>query len=650
VQIADKIHPIVFFLMILAIMILALVLIFSNNATAQTLHNRTVYEIVKQTSGSDENAQIEVGDAPSAIAVDDFFLGTVYVANFDSDSVSVISRENNTKIGEDIRVGESPAAIDVNYYSAINETIDTRVYVANYDSDSVSVISVENNTRIKDIPVGVGPIAIDIDDIENRVYVANFDSNRVSVIDPSTNTKIGEDIRVGVGPADIDVNPNSGMVYVANKGSDSVSVIDPSTNTKIGEDIRVGVGPIAIDISRNSGMVYVANYDSDSVSVIDPSTNTKIGEDIPVGESPAAIGIGTVSFNMNNTQLSDTIVYVANYDSDSVSVIDPSTNTKIGEDIRVGDSPVAIGIDHAYTIVYVANYDSDSVSVIDGITNKVVAGVTFNVNPFNSGYIVCEDLSTPSEDDLADPSPTGQYIYVYSGSQCMAKPNEGFEFVSWEENNLKANSTQLISVSRSASTWDSILDFFGIKSDEPEATIPLTKFGTFTANFKELPPAVPSEYWIPLYGIIISTIVGWSIPSIIGWTKSKRDVRKLNYYHKQIASLYGDGKLDENDIEALDRLRSRVSDAYAEGKINDKHYETLRGEISTLYEEIFRKKIATLDSNNNYSVVKKPIQQQLAQIRNEVELAFSKGKINEMHYDLLNKAISNLDSKERESS
>ena len=49
--------------------------------------------------------------------------------------------------------------------------------------------------------------------------------------------------------------------------------------------------------------------------------------------------------------------------------------------------------------------------------------------------------------------------------------------------------------------------------------------------------------------------VGWSILSVIGWTKSKRDLAKLNYYHKQIASLYGDGKLDENDMEALDRLR-----------------------------------------------------------------------------------------------
>jgi hypothetical protein len=149
-----------------------------------------------------------------------------------------------------------------------------------------------------------------------------------------------------------------------------------------------------------------------------------------------------------------------------------------------------------------------------------------------------------------------------------------------------------------------------------------------------------------LYGIIIATIVGWSIPSIIGWTKSKRDVGKLNYYHKQIASLYGDGKLDENDIEALDQLRSRVANSYSEGKLNEKHYESLRAEISTVYEEIFRKKIAALDGKNSYSVVKKPIEQQLSQLRDEVELAFSKGKITDKHFDLLSKAISKLDGKE----
>lgn len=215
---------------------------------------------------------------------------------------------------------------------------------------------------------------------------------------------------------------------------------------------------------------------------------------------------------------------------------------------------------------------------------------------------------------------------------------------------MKDNSTQPLQVSGSDSTWDSfvlaITDLFGDKPDKPEAILHVTKFGTFTANFREAPPPLPQEFWAQLYAVIATVVTALFIPSILGWIRSKRDVKKLNYFHKETASLYDDGKLDEKDIEALDRLRSRVSDAYSEGKVNEKHYESLKGEVSILYVEIYRKKIAALDGKNNNSVVRKPIQEhQLSQIRNEIEYAFSKGKIDEKHYDLLTKAISNLDGK-----
>ena len=284
-----------------------------------------------------------------------------------------------------------------------------------------------------------------------------------------------------------------------------------------------------------------------------------------------------------------------------------------------------------------------------------MTGVTFHVEPFNSGYIVCDDGTTNDDantndtNDLTSPplAPVEQYFYVSSGTQCTAKSYEGYEFLSWEQN-LEDDSTQLIKVSAPASPLDSFLQFLHLKSaDKPEAKL-MTEFGTFTANFMKAPAPLPPEYLIPLYGIIISTIVGWSIPSIISWAKSKRDVSKLDFYHKEIDRLDDDGKLDENDIGALDRLRKKIVDAYSEGKLNEKHYESLRGEISELYEEIFRKKIAAIDnsSNSNNPVDKKPFQEQLAQVRSEVELAFSKGKINEKHYDLLKNAIPKLDGKE----
>jgi YVTN family beta-propeller protein len=639
-------------------MILAPVItLLSNDAFAQmqTLHNRTLYEVTKQTSESGENPEITVGDLPIAIAISPTLMALVqgrlgpnlvYVANAgeesneDYNSVSVISGENNTKI-EDLTVGNRPEAIAVD--------LDGTVYVANADSGYVSVIdTLPNMTRIvQNIAVDGIPQAIAVD-FFGTVYVAvaNASSGNVSVIATMPNNTRGvvENIRVDslVSPTAIAVGPIN-AVYVANAGSGNVSVIDTLPNmTRIVQNIAVGGRPQAITAGPNDAVyVAVANDDDspDTVSVIATMPNNTRGvvENIRVGDGAVDMAVGDTNVNA---------VYVANAGSDSVSVISTENNRKI-EDIPVGDLPIDIAFDFVLDTIYVANAGSDSVSVIDGIANRVVAGITFQINPFNSGYIVCHDLTTGSPDDLTPPSPIGEYIYVYSGTECIAKPNDGFEFISWEEN-LGDNSTQLITISRPASPWDSIAEFLRIRSDEPEAKLNITKFGTFTANFKELPPAIPPEFWLQSYVLVGTVIAGLSIPTIIGWIRSKRDVRKLKYYHRQIASLYGDGKLDENDIEALDRLRSRVLDAYSEGKINEKHYESLRAEISTFYEEIFRKKI---DSLNYNSITKKSTQEQITDIKNEVEYAYSKGKINEKHYDLLNKVIANLDSsKERDTS
>jgi hypothetical protein len=81
---------------------------------------------------------------------------------------------------------------------------------------------------------------------------------------------------------------------------------------------------------------------------------------------------------------------------------------------------------------------------------------------------------------------------------------------------------------------------------------------------------------IPLYGVIVSSIVGWSIPSIVGWVKTKKMIRISNRHHKRISSLYDDNKSDHNDIAPLDKIKIDISDAYAKGKISDQHYNLIR--------------------------------------------------------------------------
>jgi hypothetical protein len=124
-------------------------------------------------------------------------------------------------------------------------------------------------------------------------------------------------------------------------------------------------------------------------------------------------------------------------------------------------------------------------------------------------------------------------------------------------------------------------------------------------------------------------IVGWSIPSIIGWVKARRQGRRANQYYKRINRLYDDGKLDEDDIADLDRLKTDFTFVYTKGKISEQHYANLKGEISVLYEEIYKKKIDSLNRKDS----------NLGKVKDEIKDAYAKGKISEQHYKLLNEKI-----------
>jgi YVTN family beta-propeller protein len=165
------------------------------------------------------------------------------------------------------------------------------------------------------------------------------------------------------------------IYVVSGKNFDSyVSVIDGTTNNKV-KDIRLGWGLGSKHIAVGK-QIYVANYASGTVSVIDQYNNSKM-KIIPVGEAPEDIAVyssrGTPYYNNN-------IVYVANDLSDTVSVIDGTTNKRI-KDISVGRSPVHIAVNNDNHMIYVSNLGSNTVSVIDAHTNNKVKDIPVGRSP-----------------------------------------------------------------------------------------------------------------------------------------------------------------------------------------------------------------------------------------------------------------------------
>lgn len=292
-------------------------------------------------------------------------------------------------------------------------------------------------------------------------------------------------IMIGETPSDMQINYRTNKIYVTDTPSNSVSIIDSgSWNTK---SIRVGLAPRSIAIDTDSGKIYVTNAVSNSVSVIDGYNDSKI-KDIPVGRSPDGIA----------TDISSNEIYVTNHLSNTVSVINGSTDTKV-HDIHVGNKPWRIAIDDKNgNLIYVLGSGGvGTIAVIDGSSDKVAAGIIFNVKPADSGKVVCNNAAYP----------INTYVYADAGTNCMAQPNKDFEFNTWVESPL-TNRNSSIPIDSSGN-------------------LTVNRYGVFTVNFKPLPPTIPPEYLYLIISVIVSSVIGWSIPNIFGWFKARKQHKHL---------------------------------------------------------------------------------------------------------------------------
>jgi YVTN family beta-propeller protein len=285
----------------------------------------------------------------------------VYIANENSNNVSVVNNKTNT-VQALIPVGELPVSIAL-------VRGQSQVYVANWGSASISVIDTKTNSVTNSIPVGDHPIGIAVSADGSTAYVANFVSQTVSVISTANNT-VTATIPINGQPSALALSPNGSALYVTNFTTNMLNVISTSTNTVTGTIKGVGAEPVALAVSPNGATVYVADLFSGFVTVVDTASGV-VTANIRVGSSPSDIVI-----TPNGSS-----VYVSNQDSSTVSVIQTSTNTVVAT-IPVSDGPIGVAVSSDGSNVYVANSISNIISTISVSTNTVSATVPVDSHPY----------------------------------------------------------------------------------------------------------------------------------------------------------------------------------------------------------------------------------------------------------------------------
>jgi hypothetical protein len=121
----------------------------------------------------------------------------------------------------------------------------------------------------------------------------------------------------------------------------------------------------------------------------------------------------------------------------------------------------------------------------------------------------------------------------------------------------------------------------------------------------------------------------------VSWYRSKKEGRRLFTIHKEISRIYDDGRVDQSDVESLDKVKTIIENEYSKGNINSEHYAQVNGQLSVLYHEIYKKLLDSLKPGDKSD-------SSLTKIREEVEDAYAKGKLNELHYTLLDKKLKSL--------
>ena len=265
---------------------------------------------------------VDAGEGPFSLAIAPGG-EHVYVTNLYSNDVAVFHIDEQScsdgheeaasclVLMEIVEVGSTPADIKL--------TPDgSHAYVANFDSDSISIFGRDSNSGQLNskgqMLTGSGPFHLGIDSQGLFLYVAHFKSDTLSQyqIHPNgelmlaqTLAKCSSDIAVnctGQSPMAVALVDKAGegqkrFLYVANAGSDDISQYqvesDGTLKSLRPSTVPSGDGPVAMTVDPAGDFLYVSNLRANTISMyrIDQNGQLRPETAVPAGLAPRGLAV-----------------------------------------------------------------------------------------------------------------------------------------------------------------------------------------------------------------------------------------------------------------------------------------------------------------------------------------------------------------------
>jgi RHS repeat-associated protein len=396
--------------------------------SGDSVHTDTTASIISLTGSSAWSVTSTVTGVPTGTkpaAAMDGERALALVVDEAADDVSVISMGGTPSLVGNLSLGVSggqPSSIAVSpdgtyAYVTVPNASDVVVlhYNGNASNDDFTISTTYNTTSFTPVSIAESPDG-------DLAYVANTSTDVIDKFDdsPTKWSLSSSTISLSAAPGAIVAAPN-GDLYVSIPSLSEIAFVDTNANTpSVTYHSRSSTpGPLALN--ADDSILEVASSSSSAVQLADTATGGTAETASSLPNTPAAIA----SYPSGQTRF---LAYVANYGSNSVSVLDTITDSVVTT-INVGTEPDAIAVEPDNSAVFVANYGSGTISVIDPAdiwtsTSPLVGTVTLTsgtepvalaLTPSGTGLLVVE--AGVGQVQVVDTNPADSgYLSVVSGS------------------------------------------------------------------------------------------------------------------------------------------------------------------------------------------------------------------------------------------
>ena len=476
-------------------------------------------------------------------------------------SIQVIDG-NSERIIDNITIGSFPYAVEVS-------SVTNRIYVTSSESNILYIIDGLTNNITHKINAGESLGVLDIDSNEyygerELIFVLSTANNSISVID-STTGEVKSNIKTLSSPYRIAIDSIKNRIYVTETGQNytdvvGVEVIDYYTeyaekkfNFTVLPLHIVGYMPSGITVDPSSSRAFVGGLAVDKVSVIDTDSNQIVGN-ISLDFFPNTIAFDKEEKKLYVTTAQNNVVYII--DTTSKDLYKPKDKSEIPQK-KVDSIPYDIAINTNTNIIYLANYDSETVSLIDSDTTERITSVSLTVTPPNAGRIKCnnttQDLNTPKKmivgtkcNLIAEHGFAYDPLYNYS----EGNSNYTISYVTlFHIHNITKNTIEHLFNNTFGQIYNNTFGQIFHSTIKPPTLKEFTidHYGSYTFNLLSLPAIVNSASIFLSFGTLLIVIILAIIKSVYDNRRSDEKPKSNLYYINP-----------EDDEQQIDKQKENV--------------------------------------------------------------------------------------------